>query len=82
MRWVFVPGALYCTDCLIYSQFLTGSMWRLLLVGVARKIALSKLTGYNEAMNWNPLYPSNDQTSSLDEAIREAEWEDDMRQSE
>lgn len=33
-------------------------------------------------MNWNPLYPSNDQASPLDESIREAEWEDDMRQVE
>lgn len=49
---------------------------------MARKIALFKLTGYNKAMNWNPLYPSNDNASSLEEAIREAEWEDDMRQAE
>ena len=33
-------------------------------------------------MNWNPLYPSNDSVNSLEEAIREAEWEDDMRQAE
>lgn len=32
-------------------------------------------------MNWNSLYPSNGHVSSLEEVIREAEWEDDMRQS-
>lgn len=37
---------------------------------------------YNIGMNWNPLYPSDEEVSSLEEAIREAEWEDDMRQME
>ncbi len=52
------------------------------LLARAAKIALSWLTGYNKAMNWNPLYPSNDNVGSLEDAIREAEWEDDMRQNE
>lgn len=29
--------------------------------------------------NWNPLYPFDDDVSPLEDAIREAEWEDDMR---
>ncbi len=33
-------------------------------------------------MKWNPLYPSNEDVDSLEESIREAEWEDDLRQSE
>lgn len=33
-------------------------------------------------MKWNPLYPSNDEVSSLEDAIREAEWGDDIRQAE
>lgn len=32
--------------------------------------------------NWNPLYPSNDSVDPLEEAAREAEWEDDMRRAE
>ncbi len=37
---------------------------------------------YNVPMNWNPLYPSNEEVSSLEEAMREAEWEDDLRWAE
>lgn len=33
-------------------------------------------------MNWNPLYPSNEDVSPLEDSIREAEWMDDMRRSE
>ena len=33
-------------------------------------------------MNWNPLYPADDEANSLDESIREAEWEDSMRELE
>lgn len=33
-------------------------------------------------MNWNPLYPSNEDVSPLEDAIREAEWMDDMCRSE
>lgn len=33
-------------------------------------------------MNWNPLYPSDEEVGSLEESIREAEWEDDMRRAE
>ena len=29
--------------------------------------------------DWNPLYPSDDDVSALEEAAREAEWEDDTR---
>lgn len=32
--------------------------------------------------HWNPLYPSNEEVDPLEEAAREAEWEDDMRQAE
>ena len=31
--------------------------------------------------DWNPLYPFDDDADSLEEAAREAEWEDDMRRS-
>lgn len=30
--------------------------------------------------NWNPLYPSNDYVDPLEEAAREAEWEDSMKE--
>ena len=31
-------------------------------------------------MGWNPLYPDDDEeVSALEEAAREAEWEDDLR---
>ena len=33
-------------------------------------------------MKWNPLYPSNEDVSPLEDSIREAEWEDDLRQAE
>ena len=33
-------------------------------------------------MNWNPLYPLDEDVSPLEEAAREAEWEDDMRRLE
>jgi len=33
-------------------------------------------------MNWNPLYSLDEDAGPLDEAIKEVEWEDDMRQSE
>ncbi len=33
-------------------------------------------------MNWNPLYPGDGQGSPLEEAIKEAEWEDEMRRAE
>ena len=29
--------------------------------------------------NWNPLYPFDEDVDSLEEAAREAEWEDDIR---
>lgn len=29
--------------------------------------------------NWNPLYPSNLDVDPLEEAAREAEWEDSMK---
>lgn len=29
--------------------------------------------------DWNPLYPFDDDADSLEEAAREAEWEDDTR---
>ena len=32
--------------------------------------------------NWNPLYPSNNSANPLEEAAREAEWEDSMRELE
>ena len=32
--------------------------------------------------NWNPLYPSNNSADPLEEAAREAEWEDSMRELE
>ena len=33
-------------------------------------------------MNWNPLYPSNEDVDPLEEAAREAEWMDDMARAE
>ena len=30
-------------------------------------------------MYWNPLYLSNEEVDPLEEAAREAEWEDDLR---
>ena len=33
-------------------------------------------------MYWNPLYPSNEEVNPLEEAAREAEWEDDLRRFE
>ena len=33
-------------------------------------------------MNWNPLYPSDEDVDLLEEAAREAEWMDDMRRAE
>lgn len=33
-------------------------------------------------MNWNPLYPSDEDVNPLEAAVREAEWMDDMRRSE
>lgn len=78
---LYTPEVLHYVDCCIYFLFSIGSIWKVVSVRVA-KIALSKLTGYNKTMNWNTLYPSNDNASSLEDAIREAEWEDDMRQSE
>lgn len=32
--------------------------------------------------NWNPLYPSKNSADPLEEAAREAEWEDSMRELE
>ena len=37
---------------------------------------------YNRGMNWNPLYPADEDVDPLEEAAREAEWEDDMRRAE
>ena len=37
---------------------------------------------YNGGMNWNPLYPSDEEVDPLEEAAREAEWEDEMRRME
>lgn len=31
--------------------------------------------------DWNPLYPANEDVDPLEEAAREAEWEDDMRRT-
>lgn len=30
--------------------------------------------------NWNPLYLSDEEVDPLEEAARESEWEDDIRQ--
>ena len=32
--------------------------------------------------DWNPLYPSDEGVDPLEEAAREAEWEDSMRELE
>ncbi len=32
--------------------------------------------------DWNPLYPSNDDVDAIEEAAREAEWEDSLREFE
>ena len=29
--------------------------------------------------NWNPLYPSEEDVNPIEEAAREAEWEDDVK---
>lgn len=29
--------------------------------------------------NWNPLYPLDEDVSPIEEAAREAEWEDDLK---
>lgn len=32
-------------------------------------------------MSWNPLYPGDEEVDPLEEAAREAEWEDELRRA-
>ena len=55
----------------------------MLIIGRAReKIDFFGQLRYNETMNWNPLYLDDKDVTSLEDAIREAEWTDDILQAE